>query len=61
MTLFHFKDSLLFLRNLYFCPDFLGHVGKWLNSKPEVNFKIYDFATWLANNSNTHIFQKNLR
>ena len=45
MTLFHFKDSLLFLRNLYFCPDFLGHVGKWLNSKPEVNFKIYDFAT----------------
>ena len=31
----------LLLRYLNFCPDFFGHVGKWLDKKTKVNFKIY--------------------
>ena len=31
-----------FLRYLSFCPNFCGHVGKWLAKKAKVNFKIYD-------------------
>ena len=27
---------------LNFCLDFFGHVGKWLNKKAKVIFKIYD-------------------
>ena len=46
-----------FLRFLSFCPDFFGHVGKRLDKKVMVNFKIHDFATWEANNYNTHITQ----
>ena len=31
-----------FARYLSFCPDFFGHVGKQLDKKAKVNFKIYD-------------------
>ena len=30
----------LFLRYLKFCADFFYHVGKWLDKKAEVNFKV---------------------
>ena len=32
------------LRYVGFYPDFLGHVGKGLDKKAKVNFKIYDFT-----------------
>ena len=33
------------LRYLDFCPDFFGQVGKQLNGKANVNFKMYDVTT----------------
>ena len=47
----------MFLRDLYFYPDFFGHVGKRLDKKPKVNLKIYNVAIWLTNNYHTHIAQ----
>ena len=38
-----------------FCPDFFGLVGKRLDKKVKVNFKIYDVTDWKTNNYNTHI------
>ena len=39
----YFMLKVLFvLRYLNFCLDFLGHVGKRLDKKGKVNFKIYD-------------------
>ena len=35
-----------FRRYLKFCSDFFGHVGKRLNEKAKVNFKVYDFIHW---------------
>ena len=37
------------------CPDFFGHVRKWLDKKSKGNFKIYDFKNWETNNYNKHI------
>ena len=49
--------AFLFLRDLQFCPDFFGYVGKQLYKKAMVNFKIYDITNWETNNYNTHIAQ----
>ena len=35
----------------------LGHVGKRLDYKGKVNFKVYDVATRETNECNTHIAQ----
>ena len=32
-------------------------MGKWLDRKPKVNSKIYDFTTWETNIYNVHIAQ----
>ena len=40
--LFHVKSSFRFQNNLNFCPNFFGHVGKRLDQKGKVNFKISD-------------------
>ena len=32
-------------------------MGKWLDEKTKVHFKIYHTTTWKANNCNTHIAQ----
>ena len=40
-----------------FCTDFFAHVGKRLDKKAKVNFKIYDVTDWIKNNYNTHIVQ----
>ena len=37
------KKFFLFL---HFCPEFFGLVGKRLDGKAKVNFKIYDVKTW---------------
>ena len=41
-----------FFRYLNFCPDFFDHVGKQLDQKAKVNFKIYHFTHWTTNNYN---------
>ena len=41
----------------YFCSDFYGYVGKWLDKKAKVNFNIYNVTNWEINNCNTHIAQ----
>ena len=38
--------TLFFVRYLNFRPDFFGHVGKRLNKKVKINFKIFDFTDW---------------
>ena len=45
----------LFSTYLNFCPKFFGHLGKWLNKKAKVDFKIYDVFCWETNNCNTHV------
>ena len=50
MLFLHFKY-------LHFCPDFFGHVGKRLEKKAKVNFKIYDVANCTTNNYSPHIVQ----
>ena len=50
---FHFISS--------FCSQDIsvfGHVAKWLDKKNKVNFKFYDFTAWLANNCNTHTWER---
>ena len=41
----------------FVCPDFFGHVGKRLDEKAKVNFKIYEATDWETNNYNTHTAQ----
>ena len=38
-----------------FVLTFFGHVGKWLDKKAKVNFKLYDVRNWETNNYNAHI------
>ena len=46
-----------FWRYLSFCSDFSGHVGKRLDKKAKINFKIDDVANWETNYYNTHSAQ----
>ena len=41
----------------FFVLLFFGHVGKRLDKKTKVNFKIYDVTIGLINNYNTRIVQ----
>ena len=42
---FYFRLQPLFVLEIYnFCPDFCGYVGKQLDKKAKVNFKIYDIT-----------------
>ena len=53
---FYFILKALFVVKIFnFCPDFFGHVGKWLDKKTEIIFKIYDVINWKANNYHTLI------
>ena len=51
------KILFSFLKYLHFCPDVFGHVGKRLDKKAKINFKVYDVTTWETNNYNKHIAQ----
>ena len=44
-----------FLRYLIVCYDISGLVGKHLDKKPKVDFKIYDVMNWEANITAVHI------
>ena len=48
------------LRYLNFCLDIFGQVGKRLDKKAKVNFKIYNVIIWVTNYYNTNI-AKNLK
>ena len=50
-----YLEIFLFLRYLNFCPDFVDHVGKRLDKKAQVDFKIYDVTKWDTNNCNKNI------
>ena len=60
-NIFYFTLKALFLlkifKFLYFCIDFYGHLGKQLDKKTKVNFKIYDIKNWEINNYNVHFTQ----
>lgn len=44
---------ILFIRYLTFWSDFFGHVGKQLDKKARVDFKIHGVINWETNNPNT--------
>ena len=53
MILFVLSQKLFsFLRYLIFCPDFFSYVGKRIDQKTKVNFKIYDVTNGNSNNYN---------
>ena len=54
--LFHLKNSFV-IKMFNFCSDFSGHVGKRLDKKTKVNFKIYDLVNWERNNYITQFAQ----
>ena len=37
---------ILFVKYLDFCPDYLGHVGKWFDKKAKVIFIFCDINNW---------------
>ena len=46
MLFISFKNHYPFLRYLDYFLDFFSHVGKRLDKKAKVNFKIYDGINW---------------
>ena len=56
------NNVFYFILKAFFVKSFcLNHTEKLLYKKAKVNFKIYDFTNWIANNYNKHIaryFQK---
>ena len=47
----------MFLEYSVFGSDFFGRVGKRLDKKVKVDFRICGVTKWEANNYNTHIVQ----
>ena len=55
---FYFILEVLFVLKIFkFLSRLFGHVGKMLDYKDKVNFKIHDVKTWLPNNYSAHIAQ----
>ena len=55
---FYFILKALFVLKIFtFFSRLFGHVGKFLDKKTKVDFKIYDVTDWAANHYNTHIVQ----
>ena len=46
-----------FVLKINFCFDFIGQVGKRLDKKARVNFKIYVVTNWETKNHNIHMAQ----
>ena len=49
--------AIWLLKYSNFYPYFFGHVGKCLDKKVMVNFKICDVTKWETNNYETHVAQ----
>ena len=43
------------IRLINFCPDFFDRVGKRLDKKAKINFKLYDVTDQTTKNYNTYI------
>ena len=43
------------MNNIFYCPDFFGHRGKWIDQKAKMNSKIYVDTNFGTNNYNRHI------
>ena len=57
-NVFYFTLKAFFvLKRFNFFPDFFCQVGKSLDMKAGVNFKIYHITIYETNNYNTHIVQ----
>ena len=54
-TFYFILKALLVLKYLNFYPCFFGHVGKRLDKKAAVNFKIYGVTNWETNNYEIHV------
>ena len=55
---FSFTLKARFVPKIFqFLSQRFGHVGKLVDQKDKVNFKIYGVTTWKINNCNTHIAQ----
>ena len=62
---FHSVFKVLFvLKTFSFLPLIFDNVGKWIDKKAKVNFKLdkkakvnYDVTEWTASNYNTHMSQ----
>ena len=55
---FYLMSKVLFVLKIFkFFSCLFGPVGKLVDMKAKVNFKIYDVTDWQANNYNTHITQ----
>ena len=57
MLFISYKKLFSFLSSLNFCPDFFGYLGKRLDKKANVDFKIYVQINSETNNYNTDIAQ----
>ena len=49
------KNLFSFWKNLDFCSNFSGQVGKQSDNKAKVNFKIYDVKDWVKSSYNIYI------
>ena len=55
---FYFTLKALFVLKIFIILSWLSdHVGKWLDQKDKVNFKVYDVRTWETNNWDRHFAQ----
>ena len=55
---FYFVLEALSILKIFELLSWLSdHVGKWLDKKAKVNFKIYDITNWQKNNYSTRIVQ----
>ena len=44
---FYFMLKAVFvLKKSFFFSEFLDNVGKWIDKKAQINFKIYDLTNW---------------
>ena len=55
---FYYVLKALFVLKIFtFLSSLFGHVGRRIDKKAKVIFKIYDVTRWAANNYNIHIAQ----
>ena len=53
---FYFTLIVLFVPEIFkFLFTISGHVGKRLDKKAIVNFKMYDVTNWITSDYNTHV------
>ena len=54
-NVFYFMLKALLVQEIFNFLSWIGYLGKLLDKKVKVNFKIYDHIDWITNNYNTYI------